>query len=143
MANITRSANAVWTGGGKDGSGKLTTASGTMSETPYSAGMRFGDDPGTNPEELIAAAHAGCFNMALAFGLNGAGEKPEELRTRATVTIERENGGWRITSVLLELTGKVPGMSEEAFKEAAEGAKAGCPVSKALNADITLKATLA
>jgi osmotically inducible protein OsmC len=90
MASIKRSAEAVWNGGGPDGKGTLTTKSGTLSGTPYSAGMRFGEDKGTNPEELIAAAHAGCFNMALAFGLTGAGQKPEELRTTAVVTIEKE-----------------------------------------------------
>lgn len=142
MASITRSADAVWLGGGKDGSGNLTTASGALSQLAYSAGMRFADEAGTNPEELIAAAHAGCFNMALAFALNGAGHSPEELRTTAKVTIERENGGWRVIRSALELTGRVPGMSAEEFQKAAEGAKAGCPISKALNAEITLKATL-
>ncbi len=142
MASKTRSADSVWRGGGKGGQGALTTSSGALNEIPYALKMRFGDDAGTNPEELIGAAHAGCFNMALAVGLDGAGHAPDELRTSAHVTVEQEDGGWRITKVLLELNGKVPGISEEEFKEAAEQAKAGCPVSKLLNAEISLKANL-
>jgi osmotically inducible protein OsmC len=109
----------------------------------YSAGMRFGEEKGTNPEELIAAAHAGCFNMALAFGLGGAGHKPDELRTTAVVTIEKEGAGWTVKTSALTLKGKVPGMSAEEFKQAAEGAKAGCPISRLLaGAEITLDAEL-
>ena len=143
MARITRSANAVWKGGGTDGSGSLTTASGALSSVAYSAGMRFSDAKGTNPEELIAAAHAGCFSMALAFALTGAGHPPEELRSSARATIEKGDGGWSFTTIELEVTGRVPGMSREDFIKHAEAAKAGCPVSKVLNADITLKADLA
>lgn len=143
MPTIKRSAEAVWNGGGPDGKGTLTTKSGTLSGTPYSAGMRFGEDAGTNPEELIAAAHAGCFNMALAFGLTGAGHKPEELRTAAVVTIEKEDAGWTVKTSALTLKGKVPGMSAEDFVKAAEGAKAGCPISRLLKgAEITLDAEL-
>lgn len=143
MATKTRSAESVWNGGGKGGQGKLTTPSGTLNAVPYALGMRFKDDPGANPEELVAAAHAGCFNMALAVALDGAGHAPEELKTTANVTIEQEDGGWRVVRSALELTGKVPGMSAEEFQKAADGAKAGCPISKLLNAEITLKATLA
>ena len=144
MPTIKRSAEAVWNGGGPDGKGKLTTKSGTLSNTPYSAGMRFGEDAGTNPEELIAAAHAGCFNMALAFGLGGGGNKPEELRTTAVVTIEKEDAGWTVKSSALTLKGKVPGMSAADFKKAADAAKAGCPISRLLQggAEITLDAQL-
>ena len=140
---ITRSADAVWTGGGTDGKGSITTGSRALSGVAYSAGMRFGDDPGTNPEELIAAAHAGCFSMALAFGLNGAGHAPEELRTTARASIERGDGGWRFVGIALEVVGRVPGISREEFVKHAEAAKAGCPVSNVLKTDITLKAELA
>jgi osmotically inducible protein OsmC len=142
MATIKRDASAVWTGSGKDGQGQLTTASGTLSSTPYSFAKRFGEEKGTNPEELIAAAHAGCFNMALAFQLSGAGHPPERLETRADLTMQQEDGGWRITDVLLTLKAKVPGMSRDDFMKAAEGAKANCPVSKVLNANIKLDAEL-
>ncbi len=143
MASIKRSAEAVWTGGGPDGKGTLKTDSGALNGTAYSAGMRFGEDKGTNPEELVAAAHAGCFNMALAFGLTGAGQKPDELRTVAVVTIEKEDAGWTVKRSALTLKGKVPGMSAEDFKKAADGAKAGCPISRLLKgAEITLDAEL-
>ena len=143
MASFKRSAESVWNGGGKDGKGTLKTQSGALSGIGYSAGMRFGEERGTNPEELVAAAHAGCFNMALAFGLSGAGHKPEELRTTAEVRIEQEGQGWTVKSVGLTLRGRVPGMSEEEFRKAAETAKAGCPISRLLNAEITLDAKLA
>jgi osmotically inducible protein OsmC len=142
MASITRDATAVWAGAGKDGRGTLTTQSATLKETPYSANTRFGDGKGTNPEELIAAAHAGCFSMALAFQLGGAGHTPEEIRTKADLSIEKEDAGWRIKSVVLNLRAKVPGVSREEFMKLAEAAKANCPVSKVLNAQITLKAEL-
>jgi lipoyl-dependent peroxiredoxin len=143
MAKITRSANAVWSGGGTDGSGSLTTASGALSGLAYSAGMRFSDARGTNPEELIAAAHAGCFSMALAFALSAAGHAPEELRTGARATIEKMDEGWRYVAIELEVVGRVPGMSREDFVKHAEAAKSGCPVSNVLKAEITLKADLA
>lgn len=142
MATIVRDATAVWQGSGKDGQGSLTTQSGTLTDVAYSAPKRFGDEKGTNPEELIAAAHAGCFSMALAFRLSGAGHAPERLRTKAEVSIMQEPAGWRITSVALTLTAKVPGLSRDDFLKLAEEAKAGCPVSRALNAEITLKAEL-
>ena len=143
MASIMRNATAVWIGAGKDGKGTLTSQSGTLQETPYSFTTRFGDGKGTNPEELIAAAHAGCFSMALAFQLSGAGHPPERLTTRADLAIAQEGGGWRITAVTLTLQAKVPGVSREQFQKLAEEAKANCPVSKVLNAEITLKAELA
>ena len=142
MATIKRDASAVWTGSGKDGQGQLTTASGTLSSTPYSFAKRFGEEKGTNPEELIAAAHAGCFNMALAFQLSGAGHPPERLETRADLTMQQEGGVWRITDVLLKLKAKVPGLAKDVFMKLAEGAKDNCPVSKVLNANITLNAEL-
>ena len=143
MAAIKRRAEAVWNGGGKDGRGTLDTHSGTLASVPYSAGMRFGEDEGTNPEELLAAAHAGCFNMALAFGLSGSGKQPEELRTTAVVSMEQEGGGFTIKSVALTLRGRVPGMSQDEFRQAAEAAKAGCPVSRLFKgAEITLDAQL-
>ena len=142
MANILRKATAVWTGTGKDGRGTLTTESGTLSEAPYSFAKRFGEEKGTNPEELIAAAHAGCFSMALAFQLSGAGHPPERLETRADVSILKEGEGWRIDAVTLNLKAKVPGLGREEFLQIAEKAKAGCPVSKLLNAKITLQAEL-
>jgi len=143
MASFKRSAESVWKGAGKDGKGMLKTQSGTLSNTPYSAGMRFGDDKGTNPEELLAAAHAGCFNMALAFGLAGAGKPPEELRTTAEVKIESDGPGFSIKTIKLDLKGRVPGISAADFKKAAEDAKAGCPVSKLFKgAEITLDAEL-
>jgi osmotically inducible protein OsmC len=144
MASFKRSAESVWNGDIKAGEGKLTTESGVLSGSAYSFSRRFGDEKGTNPEELLAAAHAGCFNMALAFGLSGAGHTPEELRTKAVVTIAQDAGGFTITTVALTLRGRVPGMSAEDFKKAAEGAKAGCPVSKLFKgAEITLDAELA
>ena len=143
MAKITRSANAVWTGTGTEGGGSLTTASGALTNVAYSAGMRFSDAKGTNPEELIAAAHAGCFSMALAFALGAAGHPPEELRASARATIEKMDEGWRFVGIELEVVGRVPGISREDFVKHAEAAKAGCPVSNVLKADITLKADLA
>jgi osmotically inducible protein OsmC len=142
MATIMRDATAVWSGAGKDGRGVLTTQSGTLKETPYSFTTRFGDGKGTNPEELIAAAHAGCFSMALAFQLSGAGHPPERLTTKADLSIVQEGGGWRIAAVALSLKAKVPGVSQDEFMKLAESAKANCPVSKVLNTEITLKAEL-
>ena len=143
MASFKRSAESVWNGGGKDGKGTLKTQSGALSGTAYSAGMRFGEEKGTNPEELLAAAHSGCFNMALAFGLSAAGHAPQELRTTAEVKIEQDGPGFTITTVALRLKGRVPGISEEEFRKAADAAKAGCPVSKLFKgAEITLDAEL-
>ena len=144
MAGFKRSAESVWNGGGKDGKGSLTTESGVLSGTAYSASKRFGDEKGTNPEELLAAAHSGCFNMALAFGLSGAGKAPEELRTTAVVSIEQDGPGFTIKKIEMRLRGRVPGMSADEFRKAAEEAKTGCPVSKLFQgAEITLDAQLA
>ena len=139
-----RTANAQWEGGFKRGSGNVALGSGVF-EGPYSARDRFEDGPNTNPEELIGAAHAGCFTMALSLGLEQAGNPPDKLETSAKVHIDpQEGGGFAITKIELSLVGRVPGMDEAAFKEAAEGAKAGCPVSKALASvpEITLDARL-
>ena len=142
MAAIKRNASAHWSGTGKEGKGALTTQSGVLSETPYGFSRRFGDEKGTNPEELIAAAHAGCFTMALAFQLTGADKPPESLDTKAEVSLEKEGEGFKISAVALTLRAKVPGMSKDEFMKLAETAKANCPVSKVLNAKITLDATL-
>ncbi|HXT78428.1 MAG TPA: OsmC family protein [Acetobacteraceae bacterium] len=142
MAQIKRHASAEWHGSGKDGTGSLTTQSGTLKNTPYGFNARFGDGKGTNPEELIAVAHAGCFSMATAFQLSGAGHVPESLHCDATLTIEQVSGGWKISAVHLTLKGKVPGITAARFTELAEEAKTNCPVSKVLNAQITLSATL-
>lgn len=142
MATIKRHASASWHGAGKDGTGTLTTQSATLKDTPYSFNTRFGDGGGTNPEELIAAAHAGCFSMALAFQLGGAGYTPDTIHTEARLSLEQEGSGWKIASVHLVLRAKIPGIERAAFEEIAAAAKAGCPVSKVLNASITLDATL-
>src|SRR5688572_16200409 len=142
---LKRRGSAVWNGTGAEGSGKLSTFSGALRDQPYSTAMRFQSEDGragTNPEELIAAAHAGCFNMALSFQLTGAGFPPDELSTQAIITMESEGVHWSITAVRLELRGTVPGISAEKFQELAEAAKSGCPVSKVLNAPITLDAQL-
>ena len=142
---MKRKASAVWRGEGPTGSGNLTSPSGVLNDTPYSAKMRFEDDEGrsgTNPEELIAAAHAGCYSMALAFGLGGAGHAPEEISTSADLTMEKEGSGWSITAIHLTVKARVPGISEEDFRKAAAAAKDGCPVSKVLRATITLDAAL-
>jgi lipoyl-dependent peroxiredoxin len=139
---MKRFATSVWNGTGKEGNGHLTTQSATLDQTPYSFNTRFGDGKGTNPEELIAAAHAGCFNMALSFALGGAGFAPESLKTLATLTMEQQDGGFTITAMHLDLKAKVPGIDPDKFAEIAGGAKANCPVSKVLNANITLDAAL-
>ena len=143
MAAITRTAQAEWQGTGKDGKGTLASKSGVLSATPYGFNTRFGDQKGTNPEELIAAAHAGCFAMALAFALQGAGFAPTRLGVSAAVTLEPEGAGFKISKSALQLEASVPGVSREQFQKIAEGAKAGCPVSKVLKADITLDWQLA
>jgi osmotically inducible protein OsmC len=142
---MKREATAVWHGGGKTGKGTLTTKSGALTDQPYSAAMRFESEDGragTNPEELIAAAHAGCFAMALSFRLEGAGFPADELRTQAIVTIEKDDGGWTIRSVDLNLQGTVPGISADQFQQLADAAKATCPVSRVLSAPIRLNARL-
>lgn len=142
---MKRRANSVWKGTGLEGSGTLTTQSKAFDKQPYSTKLRFENEDGkqgTNPEELIAAAHAGCFNMALSFQLSGAGYTPDELNTDATLTIEKEGDGYRIKSVVLDLKASVPGISEDEFNKLADNAKTGCPVSAVLNCDIQLKTTL-
>ena len=139
---MIRKANAVWRGTGRDGGGDLSTDSGVLSETPYSFKTRFENERGTNPEELIAAAHAGCFTMALAFQLQGAGYTPTELSTEAAVSLDPHGGGFRITKSALTLTAEVPGLDKETFDKLAAEAEKNCPVSKVLNAQITLSATL-
>jgi lipoyl-dependent peroxiredoxin len=139
---MIRKATAVWRGTGRDGDGALTTDSGVLSNTPYSFKTRFENEKGTNPEELIAAAHAGCFTMALAFQLQGVGTTPEELSTEAAVSIEKEGAGFRIVRSALTLRAKVPNLSEQQFQQMAHEAEKNCPVSKLLNAEITLDAKL-
>jgi lipoyl-dependent peroxiredoxin len=139
---MQRAATAVWTGTLKEGKGTISTASGVLSNTPYSFATRFENGQGTNPEELIAAAHAGCFTMALSAQLSTMNFTPESLRTEATVTLEKLEAGWTISRVHLELSAKVPGISPTAFESAAASAKANCPVSRLLKAEITMTATL-
>ena len=139
---MKRSASAVWTGGLKDGSGTISTQSGLLDEAQYGFVTRFENGIGTNPEELIAAAHAGCFSMALSAQLGEAGMKAERISTSAAVTLEKLGDGFAITSVHLDLVAKVPGADPAAFDAAANEAKAGCPVSKVLNARITLTSRL-
>lgn len=139
---MKRTATAVWSGGLKDGKGNISTQSGILSNTQYGFSSRFESGVGTNPEELIAAAHAGCFTMALSGQLGEAGMVAEQLSTSAAVTIEKSGGGFSITAIHLDLLAKIPGADKQAFLAAAEKAKAGCPVSKVLNAPITLEAKL-
>jgi osmotically inducible protein OsmC len=139
---MIRKAKAVWRGTGRAGIGDLSTGSGVLAETPYSFKTRFENEKGTNPEELIAAAHAGCFTMALAFLLQGAGYTPTELETEAAVTLEPEGQGFRISRSDLTLRAKVPGVDEAAFAQMAGDAEKNCPVSKVLNAAIALDAKL-
>jgi lipoyl-dependent peroxiredoxin len=139
---MIRKANAVWRGTGRDGAGDLTTASGVLNGTAYSYKTRFEDEPGTNPEELLAAAHAGCFTMALAFALQQAGLTPLELKTEAAVSLDPADGGFKITKSALTLRAKIPGIDDAKFQELAKGAEQNCPISKVLNAEITLDAQL-
>src|SRR5258707_1923753 len=135
---MIRKAKAVWHGTGRAGSGNLSTDSGVLAETPYSFRTRFENEKGTNPEELIAAAHAGCFTMALAFQLQGAGFTATELSTEAAVSLDQEGGGFTITKSALTLRAKVPGLDQAKFDELAHAAETNCPVSKLLKAEITL-----
>jgi len=139
---MQRKASAIWKGSLKEGKGSISSASGVLNNTPYSFTTRFENTPGTNPEELIAAAHAGCFSMALSAQLGGASLTPASIETSATLTMEKLESGWTITAVHLDVVGRVPGADEAAFAKAAENAKAGCPVSKVLNAKITMSAKL-
>jgi osmotically inducible protein OsmC len=139
---MIRKARAQWRGTGRDGTGDLTTDSGVLSNTPYSYKTRFESERGTNPEELIAAAHAGCFTMALAFQIQQAGHAARELSTEAAVTLAQDGQGFKISRSALTLVGDVPGLEKEKFLELAHLAEKNCPVSKVLNAEITLDATL-
>jgi osmotically inducible protein OsmC len=139
---MIRKAKAVWRGTGRDGGGDLSSDSGVLAKTPYSFKTRFENEKGTNPEELIAAAHAGCFTMALAFGLQAAGFTPTELSTEAAVTLEPEGQGFKISRSALTLRAQVPKLDEAAFNRMASDAEKNCPVSKVLNATITLNAKL-
>lgn len=139
---MIRKAKAIWRGTGRAGNGNLSTDSGVLAQTPYSYKTRFESEKGTNPEELIAAAHAGCFTMALAFQLQAAGYTPTELSTEAAVSIEPEGQGFRINRSALTLRGSVPNLDQARFGELAGAAEKSCPVSKVLNAQITLDAKL-
>jgi osmotically inducible protein OsmC len=139
---MKRSATANWKGSLKDGSGTITAASGIFSQVPYNTGGRFETGQGTSPEELIAAAHASCFAMALSAELGKVGLTPESLDSRATVTLEKLPAGWTVTASHLEVAAKIPGADRAKFQAAADAAKAGCPISRLLKAEITLGATL-
>lgn len=139
---MKRSASAVWQGGLKDGRGSISTESGVLSDTQYSFSTRFEDGKGTNPEELIAAAHAGCFSMALSAQLGGNGQTPESIHTDAAVTLLKTDAGFTVTAVHLTVRAKVPGISEQDFATAANDAKNGCPISRLLKAEITMDARL-
>jgi osmotically inducible protein OsmC len=138
----TRNGSARYEGLGKEGQGFVSTQSGVLQEQRYGFGTRFGDEPGTNPEELIAAAHASCFTMALSFALAGAGYDGGTLETSAKVTVDKDGDGFTITKSALDLKATVPGISTEEFERIAADAKANCPVSKVLNAEITLTHSL-
>lgn len=139
---MKRKASAVWKGGLKDGTGTISTQSGVLSDTQYSFSTRFEDGIGTNPEELIAAAHAGCFSMALSGQLGAAGMTAENISTSASVTLEKTDAGFTITKVHLDVVARIPGAEQQAFETAANNAKAGCPVSRLLKAEITMDARL-
>src|SRR6266446_672829 len=140
--NMKRHASAVWQGGLKDGKGSISTASGVLSNTQYSFSTRFEDGVGTNPEELIAAAHAGCFTMALAGQLGNAGMTPDRLETTATISLEKLEPGWTITKSHLDVVAKIPNADRAAFEKAVKNAEENCPVSRVLNANVTSSARL-
>jgi osmotically inducible protein OsmC len=139
---MQRTATAVWNGALKDGKGAISTQSGMLADAPYSFVTRFENQKGTNPEELIAAAHAGCFTMALSAQLGTMNFTPQSLRTTAAVTLEKLEAGWTISKIHLDVSAKVPGISASAFESAAASAKANCPVSRLLKAEITMDARL-
>ena len=139
---MKRTASAQWTGGLKDGKGSISTESGVLAKTPYSFSMRFENAPGTNPEELIAAAHASCFSMALSGQLGNAGMTAESIATTATITMEKLEAGPTVTESHLDVHVKIPGGNLEAFEKAAEAAKTGCPISRLLKAEITMNASV-
>ena len=140
--SIKRSASAVWKGGLKDGSGTVSTDSGVLRETAYSFHTRFEDGQGTNPEELVGAAHAGCFSMALSAELGKANMKADSIETKATVQLDQQGGGFAVTQVHLDVQVSIPGADPAAFEQAAQSAKANCPISKLLNTNITMDAKL-
>jgi osmotically inducible protein OsmC len=139
---MKRKASAVWKGDLKNGKGAISTDSGVLSNTQYSFSTRFEDGRGTNPEELIAAAHAGCFSMALSAQLASSGMVAESINTIATLTMEKLEAGWTVTEIHLDVTAKIPGADQKAFETAAKNAKEGCPISRLLNAKISMDAKL-
>jgi len=139
---MQRTATAVWNGALKDGKGAISTQSGVLADAPYSFVTRFENQKGTNPEELIAAAHAGCFTMALSAQLGTMNFTPQSLRTTATVTLEKFDAGWTISKIHLDVAAKIPGISASAFDSAAASAKANCPVSRLFKSEITMEARL-
>src|SRR4051812_11959821 len=139
---MNRTASAHWSGGLKDGKGTISTPSGVLKETAYSFAKRFENEPGTNPEELIGAAHAGCFTMALSGQLGAAGMTAESIDTTATVTLEKTDAGFTITTIHLDVTARIPGADRAKFEQAAKNAETGCPVSRLFNAKITMDAKL-
>lgn len=139
---MKRKASAVWRGGLKDGKGTISSESGVLKETQYSFSTRFENGIGTNPEELIAAAHAGCFSMACSAELGKAGITPESIHTTATVTMDKTDAGWTVTESHLDVAAKVPGVDPAKFTAAANAAKAGCPISRLLKANVTMDARL-
>jgi lipoyl-dependent peroxiredoxin len=139
---MARKATAIWNGSLKDGNGSISTESGVLSKSPYSFKTRFENERGTNPEELIAAAHAGCFSMALSAELGKAGITPESIETTASVTLEKTDSGFAITKSHLDVIARIPNADNAAFQKAAQAAEAGCPVSKLLKAEITMTAKL-
>jgi osmotically inducible protein OsmC len=139
---MIRTANAVWTGTGREGKGRISTQSGVLDASPYGFNTRFEPEKGTNPEELIAAAHAGCFTMAVAFALQTAGFTATELKTGCAITLDKDGTGFKVSTSALTLAATVPGIDKDAFAEIVDGAKSGCPISKLLNAKISLDWTL-
>src|SRR5947208_14782916 len=139
---MQRKASARWQGTVKEGAGTIATQSGTLKDTPYSFVARFGDGKGTNPEELVAAAHAGCFTMALSFMLNGAGFTADAIDTEAALTMDQVSGNWTVTAIHLTTRARVPGIDAAKFAEVAGNAKANCPISRVLNANISMDAKL-
>ena len=139
---MKRKASAVWRGGLKDGKGTISSESGVLKETQYSFSTRFENGIGTNPEELIAAAHAGCFSMAFSAELGKAGITPESIHTTATITMDKTDAGWTVTESHLDVAAKIPGVDPAKFTAAANAAKAGCPISRLLKANVTMDAKL-
>ncbi len=139
---MKRAANAKWIGGLKDGKGSVSTGSGLIEDLPYTFTTRFEDTPGTNPEELVAAAHAGCFSMALSAELGRSGFTPESIETTATMDFQKTDTGWTVLSIHLDARAKVPKVDDATFQKVAEAAKKGCPISRLLRTEITLSAKL-